>query len=85
MRAAAAVWYLEVMHIRKGNESVHDRRFRCRVQYNNKMRPTLCGAEPTTADHSRDTAIHLVKYSALKPDWVAGICPTCLAALKAKG
>jgi hypothetical protein len=69
-------------HVRKTNASVRDRRFRGRDLYANKPRPTLCGAEPTDRDWARDDAKHVVaKFSTLKPEWVAVICPACRALL----
>lgn len=69
-------------HVRKSNASVRDRRFRGRELYANKLRPTLCGAEPTERDHSRQQGENLLRSSALRPDWLDDMCPHCLEILR---
>lgn len=71
-------------HIRKSNANVTDHRFRSVVSYQNKPRPTLCGAEPTAADHSRKSGIRLIEAARVRPDWLVDVCPECVKALSSK-
>lgn len=70
-----------VVHIRKTDDSVKDRRFRSRVKYANKLRPVLCGADSSRDDVSRSDAEHFLKHANIKPEWAAGLCADCVTAI----
>lgn len=73
-------------HIRCTNDKVKDQRFRCTAMYTNKMRPTLCGADPTSFDLSKDGGRHVIKCATEAPArlgyWLADVCPDCIAKSK---
>ena len=65
-----------------------DKRFRSQLGHGPRSRmninraPTLCGAPPTPEDFDVESAKEfIVKWSKLKPEWVAEICPNCVAKL----
>lgn len=62
-------------HVRKTDANVTDRR--THKVYSNKLRPTLCGSEPTSGDFSRWSALHIIGMEAIKPEWVKDMCPVC--------
>lgn len=70
-------------HIRTTDANVTDHRYRSTSRYGNKLRPVLCGGEPTPRDRSRADALHLIRHEALKPEWTADLCPACRAAVVA--
>lgn len=72
-------------HVRRSRANVTDHRFRGVVAYTNKLRPTICGAEPSVEDISKSTAEHFVKHADLRPDWLGNICVDCLKTLTQKG
>ena len=80
---------MSAQHIRRSDANVTDHRFRSVVRYANKLRPTLCGAEPTRNDVSRKSALRLVAshravgWHPKSPDWLGGICGDCLRVLNA--
>lgn len=70
-----------LQHIRAGGEMRADKRYtsalKCKI--NNACR-TLCGAEPGRDDYDRATAASFVaRFSKLKPEWIADMCPACRA------
>ena len=71
-----------VRHIRKSNANVTDHRFRFAVQNINKMTATICGVAPTIDDRSRKDAAHIIEhFAAIKPEWIAELCPACRGGL----
>jgi len=70
-------------HIRAFGEMRADKRFRRQLaRVNINKAPTLCGAPPTREDFDVEGAKDfIVKWSRLKPEWVAEICPHCVAKL----
>jgi hypothetical protein len=70
-------------HIRAFGEMRADKRFRSSLSRTNiNKAPTLCGKPPTPEDFDVAGAKEfIVKWSRLKPEWVAKICPDCVASL----
>ena len=75
-------------HIRAFGEMRSDKRFRSQLGHGARSRtninkaPTLCGDSPTSEDFDIERAKDfIVKFSVLKPEWVAEICPRCVARL----
>jgi len=75
-------------HIRAFGEMRPDKRFRSqlgrgpRSRTNINRAPTLCGAPPTAEDFDvKGAKEFIMKWSRLKPEWVAEICPACVSKL----
>jgi len=66
-----------VRHIRCTDARVTDHRFRGTITHHNKLRPTICGADPTCSDVSRKDGRHLIRFGDVKPEWVADLCGDC--------
>jgi hypothetical protein len=76
-------------HIRALGEMRTDKRFKSqlgrgpRSRTNINKAPTLCGKPPTPEDFDVAGAKDfIVKWSRLKPEWVAEICPDCVSELR---
>lgn len=79
---------MSVRHIRRAGRYRKDRRFRTQFDADRSIinrAGTLCGAEPTREDIDKVLARHLRSSVAVAPvqlaDWIADVCPECLAAL----
>jgi hypothetical protein len=69
----------KTQHIRAGGQMRADKRYTSAIKrkINNACR-TLCGAEPGHDDYDRATAASFIeRFSKLKPEWIADMCPAC--------